>query len=565
MGTEISAPATAPESERTEPTLLHRLIRLWPWLAALSSGVLLSLCFPGFKQGWLVWIALTPLICAVWFGGPRQGDGVLRIARHPFALGYVMGLVFFAVTFRWLSELAPLFQTPWLHGLPILLALYMALYPATWAWLITKLPWGERPFRSAWRNLGVGALGACSWTALEWTRGWLFSGWGWNGLGVALQDDLAMIQIVDLTGVLGLTWLVAFCNMMAVIVVRRIVLELGPQFLKGVRWEFSFTMALLTVVFSYGVRVLFKGGGETTPLQAVAIQPNIPQVEKFDPDSEDAILAQLDKLTGLAAILEPKPDLIVWPEAATPRGMFADEVNYRFVMDQVARGDFHLLFGTLDYELEPDKPESSKVYNAAMLLSDHGKLRSVYRKMHLVPFGEYLPFRPLLPQAIGNLVPGDLDAGTETSVLTLPKPKTELGVLICFEDTLGNLTRGFVQKGAQVLVNVTNDGWFGKSVAAEQHLANALFRAIESRRPLLRCANTGVTCLIDRDGRVNRGQLQLFEQGFARFPIAVPKQPELTFYTRHGDWVGHWSSVVVLGLIGTHFWNRRRRVAVRTP
>ena len=374
-----------------------------------------------------------------------------------------------------------------------------------------------------------------------------------------------MIQIADLTGVLGLTWLVAFCNLMAVIVVRRIVLELGPQFLKGIRWEFSLTMALLAVVFGYGVRTLFQGVGESTPLQVVAIQPNIPQTQKFDPAGEDEILAQLDKLTGLSALLQPQPDLIVWPEAATPRGMFADEVNYQFVMDQAARGDFHLLFGTLDYELDSNEPESSRQYNAAMLLSDRGNVRSVYRKMHLVPFGEYLPFRPLLPQAIGNLVPGDLDAGTETSVLTLPKPKTELGVLICFEDTLGDLTRGFVQKGAQVLVNVTNDGWFGKSVAAEQHLANALFRAVESRRPLLRCANTGVTCLIDRDGRVNRGQLQLFEQGFARFPIAVPQKPELTFYTRHGDWVGHLSAAVTLALIGTLIWKRRRRAAVQTP
>ncbi len=548
----------------TDQTARHWFSRLWPWLAALTSGVLLSLCYPGFNQGWLAWIALTPLICAVWLGGPRRSDSALRYARHPFALGYVMGLVFFAVTFRWLTELAPLFQTPWLNGLPILLALYMALYPATWALLLTKLPWGDRPFRSPMRNLAVAGLGACIWTALEWTRGWLFSGWGWNGLGVALHADLAMIQIADLTGVLGLTWLVAFCNLMAVIVVRRIVLELGPQFMKGIRWEFSLTMALLAVVFGYGVRTLFKGAGETTPLRAVALQPNIPQTQKFDSDAEDEILGQLDKLTGLATMLQPVPDLVVWPEAATPRGMFADEVNYRFVMDQLARGDFNLLLGTLDYDLDPTTPENSKVYNAAMLLSEHGRVRSVYRKMHLVPFGEYLPFRQILPRAIGELVPGDLDAGSETSVLPLPQPKTDLGVLICFEDTLGDLTRGFVQKGAQVLVNVTNDGWFGKSVAAEQHLANALFRSIENRRPLLRSANTGVTCLIDQMGRVDRGQLRTFEQGFIPFKVAVPTNPELTFYTRYGDWVGHWSAGITVAFIGMIFWKRRRTISQKS-
>lgn len=560
MHTETSVASTVPEVTDTVRVRVGWLSRLWPWLAALTSGILLSLCYPGFSQGWLVWVALTPLVCAVWLGGAVGPNGRFGPSRHPFALGYIMGLVFFAVTFRWLVELAPLFRTPWLQGLPILLALYMALYPATWAWLLTKLPFGDRPFRSPWRNLGIGALGACIWTALEWTRGWLFSGWGWNGLGVALHEDLAMIQIADFAGVLGLTWLVAFCNLMAVIVVRRIVLEFGPQFLKGIRWEFSLTMALLALVFGYGVRTLFRGAGETIPLRAVALQPNIPQTQKFDPDGEDEILAQLDKLTGLAALLQPSPHLIVWPEAATPRGMFADEVNYRFVMNQAARGDFNLLLGTLDYELDPAAPENPRQYNAAMLLSDRGQVRSVYRKMHLVPFGEYLPLRQILPQALGELIPGDLDAGTETSVLSLPEPRVKLGVLVCFEDSLGDLTRGFVQKGAQILVNVTNDGWFGKSVAADQHLANAIFRAVETRRPLLRSANTGVTCLVERTGRVDRGRLQNFEQGFTPFTIAVPLTRELTFYTRHGDWVGHVSAGITVALMGMLVWKRRRSV-----
>lgn len=523
--------------------------------------MLLSLCYPGFNQGWLVWIALTPLVCAVWFGGAKRANAPATTASHPFALGYVTGLIYFGVTFRWLAELAPLFHTPWLHGLPYLLALYMALYPATWAWILTKLPWGPRPFLSPWRNLAVAALGACVWTALEWVRGWLFSGFGWNGLGVALHEDLAMIQIADLVGVLGLTWLVVFCNLIAVIVVRRIVLELGPQFLKGIRWEFSLTMALMAVVFGYGVRTLFQRPESTTSIRVVAIQPNIPQTEKFDPASEDKILGDLEKLTGLASLLKPL-DLIVWPEAATPRGMFADEVNYRFTMDQAARGDFDLLLGSLDYELSPDDPEHPRQYNAAMLLSERGTVRSVYRKMHLVPYGEYLPLRSVLPQFVGDLVPGDLDAGTEATTLKLSKSQTSLGVLICFEDTLGDLTRGFVQKGAQILVNVTNDGWFGKSVAAEQHLANARFRAIENRRPLLRCANTGVTCLIDYAGRIDRGHLRPFEQGFIPFSIPVQMQPGLTFYTRCGDWIAHLSTAVTLLLLGWSFRKRRTAVAV---
>jgi apolipoprotein N-acyltransferase len=536
---------------------------IWPWLAALTSGILLCLCYPGFNQGWLVWIALAPLVCAVWFASvPAQATRWHRVIR-PLLLGYVSGLVYFAVTFRWLAELAPLFKTPWLHGLPVLLALYMASYPAVWALLIHGLPGRTNPFGASLRNIGIGALAASVWTAGEWTRGWLFSGFGWNGLGVALHQDLAMIQIADLAGVLGITWMIVFVNVMAVVVVRRILNELGPVFLKRVRWEFSFTMALMAIVFAYGVRALFQTPPNAVPIRVAAIQPNIPQEEKFDRESEDAILEQLRKLNSLATLLVPQPDLIVWPEAATPRGMFADEDNFRFVMEEASRGDYDLLLGSLDYELDPANPDLSRQYNAAILLSAKGQQRSIYRKMHLVPYGEYLPMRAILPAMIGELVPGDLDRGTEAKVLSLGKQNTAIGVLICFEDTLGDLTRQFVVRGAEMLVNVTNDGWFGRSVAAEQHLANAVFRAIENRRPLLRATNTGVTCAIDTGGRVSRGGLRNFEQGFTPFEIMVPKHAPVTVYTRFGDWLGWVSSGITLALCGAIVLRRRRDATAR--
>jgi apolipoprotein N-acyltransferase len=528
---------------------------------------MLCLCYPGHNEGWLVWIGLTPLIAAVWSlrdfrtkedhstSTPYQRTGT---ARRAFALGYLTGLIFFWYTFRWLAELAPLFKTPWLAGLPPLLALYMALYPATWAVVLVSLPRRTAPFAASLRNIGIAAGAASTWTALEWTRGWLFSGFGWNNLAIALHQDLAMIQVADLVGVAGLTWLIVFVNVMAVVIVRRIASEFGPTFLTKVRWEFSFTMALMAVVFGYGVRALFeKPTGEQ--LRIAAIQPNIPQEDKFSAESEDEILAELSKLNSLAAMLQPAPDLIVWPEASTPRGMFADEINYRFVMREAARGDFSLLIGSLDYELDEADSATGRQYNAAILLSNRGEQRSVYRKMHLVPFGEYLPFRAILPSAIGELVPGDLDAGSTADVLTLSENDTKLGVLVCFEDTLGDLTRRFVANGAQVLVNVTNDGWFGRSVAAEQHLANALFRAIENRRPLVRCANTGVTCAIDIAGRVDRGGLRNFEQGFTSFKerIIVPTGARTTLYTRWGDWVAYVSSVVTV-LLCIREWRRRR-------
>src|SRR5688572_10623918 len=160
--------------------------RAWPWLAATISGALLAVSYAPWDRGGLVWFSLIPLICAVWFGGGKRS----------LSLGYVTGVVFFTTTFHWLSALGELFQSPALFGLPLLLALYLALYPAAWAWFLARIaaPTDEaRKFANSWSNLGTGIMAASAWTALEWTRGWFLSGFGWNGLGVALHRQLEMI------------------------------------------------------------------------------------------------------------------------------------------------------------------------------------------------------------------------------------------------------------------------------------------------------------------------------------------------------------------------------------
>ncbi len=535
----------------------HWLRGVWRWLAAIASGGLLALSFPPADQAWLVWLALVPLVSAVWFGRTGAGSEHFR----PAALGYVAGLTFFTITFSWFSELAPLFSNPWLRALPLLLALYLGLYFACWAWfvgwLLPKADAGE--FVRSSRNLLVAALGATAWVALEWVRGWLFSGFGWNALGVALHADLAMIQIVDRTGVAGLSWLIAFCNLMAVLVVRRIVAEIGPQFLKRMRWEFSATVALVVLVWAYGTRTLLRGDATpTVPLRIAAIQSNIPQRDKFNPSQEEEIFATFDRLTGLALAMQPQPQLVLWPESATPRGLFADQANHDFVFAQAERSAAALLFGTtdLDYERGTD-------YNVAVLLSDRGERLQMHRKMHLVPFGEYLPLRPVLEPIVGELVAADFTRGEEFTVLKLADPAVQLSTLICFEDTLGYLSRQFVAAGAQLLVNVTNDGWFGRSSAARQHLANAVFRAVENRRPLVRCANTGMTGIVNSTGYFERWVPE-FEEGIAVREIAVPVAGATTFFTRHGDLLSPTSAAVtVIAIAG--LWRSRRRAAAISP
>ena len=520
----------------------------WPWLAALASGALLALSYPPADRGGLIWIALTPLIAAVWFQ---------REKPRPFLLGYVAGLVFFTATFYWLHSLGTLFHAPLLLGLPLLLALYLALYPACFAWFLARVlaPRGEdRAFPNSLRNLALGALGAGAWTALEWTRGWLLTGFGWNGLGVALHRDLPMIQIADLTGVLGLTWLVAFVNLMLVIVARRIAGDIGANFLKRIRWEFSLSVALVVFVFSYGVRALLRPApAPARTARIAAIQPNIPQQEKFDPAFEDEVFNTLEKLTLVAS--ETKPDLILWPEAATPRGIFADEVNWDFIQRITATASCPLLVGTVEEYQEGERP---RAFNSAVLLTRDRDPRHLptYRKMHLVPFGEYLPLRPLLDPIAGSLVPGDIAPGTE--IVVMDSPAGKLAPLICFEDTLGDLTRRFVANGAELLVNLTNDGWFLRTAGPEQHLANAIFRAVENRRPLLRCTNTGVTCLVQPTGFIDpRARLQPHTAGFLSQTIPIGG-PAPTFYTRHGDWVAWLSTLATLAAVARRFIVRRR-------
>lgn len=502
----------------------------------------MAACLPPLGFGSFVWIALTPLTCAVWLGSNFVRTPAGRHWRCA-QLGYVAGVVFFTLTFHWLGTLGPLFKTPLLAGIPLLLALYMGLYFAFWAWFIGVVLVGPgEQFGSSIRNLGIAAAGACAWTAQEWVRGWLFYGFGWNGLNVAAYRDLTMIQAADVVGAFGITWLIAFCNLMAVIIVRRIVNEFGPSFTRHIRWEFSVTMLLIGCVFAYGVRALLKPAPPSTTLRVAAVQTNVAQADRWEEGDVPAMEALAKLMPGAAAL---KPDLIVWPEAATPSDIYND---LPYIAQYAELGDFSILTGTLFQDFE-----KSKSYNGAALVTDGALEVQVYRKIHLVPFGEFLPLRkefPPMEWIAGALVPGDFDRGDEYTVFTLPHSEQRVAPLVCFEDTVGDLTRRFVAAGAQLLINVTNDGWFLKSAGAETHLANALLRTVENRRPLLRCGNTGITGVIDSNGR-ELGSLPPFRPGIFMHGVQVPKAASAptTFYTRHGNWVAYGSSYITLGIL----------------
>lgn len=537
---------------RSRRGLLLRLAGLWPWGCAALSGLCLALCFPWWDQGWLGWLALTPLIAGVWFS-PRPAR---RVWLRDALLGYVAGFVFFAMTFTWLgSPLADLYQNPWLIWLPVLLAFYLALFLAFWSWFIGGLPRGDTAFLCSGRNLGIALLAASAWVAQEWTRGWLFGGFGWNGLGIALHRNLAIIQIADICGVPGLSFLVAFVNVIALITVRRFVAEVRRARVRP-HWDFSAMMALVVGAFAYGVHALRHPvdlpqaqGGDTIPLRIAAVQPDVPESYKSDPAHVQLIYDRYEALTRTA--LAWQPQLLIWPEASTLTDLF-DPDTFGYLKDMVADTDAAFMLGSF---LSP--PDGSE-YNIAALLTRHAQDVQIYKKMHLVPFGEYIPLRhsfPLFAKIAGELVPGDLQAGNEFTIFHAGALR--IAPLVCFEDTDGDETRRFVGRGAQMLVNITNDSWFGSSPGSTQHLDNAFFRTIETRRPLVRAANTGITCIVDCEGRIvydlrNADGSTLLE-GVLFGTVNIPRDGGTTLYVRFGDWVAHLAAVVTLVAMGVRF------------
>src|SRR5712691_10340900 len=220
--------------------------------------------------------------------------------------------------------------------------------------------------------------------------------------------------------------------------------------------------------------------------------------------------------------------------------------SYRFVMDFSASIKTDLLMGTIDVEDGHD-------YNAAVLVSDGGRKMQIYRKVHLVPFGEYIPLRhsfPLFAAVASQWVPGDFDVGNDFTLFNLTNGDTQVAPLICFEDTIGELTRQFVLKGANLLVDVTNDGWFLHSAGSQQHLANAIFRCVETRRPMVRAANTGVTCFVNEFGRVTQllqdESVGTFTEGVLGGEGNVRQDRPLTFYVRHGELFAKFCAVVTM-------------------
>ncbi len=496
---------------------------LLPWILAGLSGFLLGLCYPPFGWGDLCWVAMVPLAWALWFCPPAERHDWRRTA----GLGYTSGFVFFAMSAHWLTTLT------W-PGY-ILLLFYFALYFAAWALFARALVpsnAAEESWLGSLHNLRVCILGSAGWVALEWLRGVIFPAFGWNGLGIALHENIALIQIADITGVGGVSFLVAMTNLMLAATVKRLLLEI-KRGARRAHYDFAVTIALVALTWTYGVRKLFTPEPPSESLSFAAVQANIPQNVRNSPEREIEVLENLKNQTLPAIAMAP--DLILWPESCTPSPLLGNQFTWDLVkgLAEQHTGDF--LLGTTHWGTDGD-------YNSIALLTKRAKEAQLHHKIHLVPFGEYVPLReefPLLAKIVGDLIPSDFDPGKDFTLLELNSKSVKLGPLVCFEDTVADLARRFSLLGAQCFVVVTNDGWFLESAGSLQHLNNAVFRCVENKIPMIRAANTGVTCAIDRLGIVREvlrdPSGSTFLQGILFSKINIPTSTNPTFFTRYGE------------------------------
>lgn len=471
------------------------------WALAVGSGLLTVMAFPRWQWGLLAFVSVAPLLLVLRGASPRQG----------FAFGLAWGLAFFLVSLSWVTYtmvtygkmLLPLSLLAWVS-----LAAILAGYPALFGWAAAHLG-SMGPLGWA---LGVSVL----WVTAEFLRARLFTGFPWILLGYSQGSFLDLIQIARFTGVYGVSFLLLLVN-------AGLVAALTPGFSPWRRLAPGALAALLVLgPVAYGRSVL---GGSPRPdtVRVGVVQGNIDQALKWDPAMQETTLAKYRRLT--LDLARERPALVIWPEAAMPFFLRTDQRLGPQVLALAREAKIPLLVGS------PDRAGHHQYTNSALFVTETGEIRGKYDKRHLVPFGEYVPLQPLfffldkLVVGIGDFVPGQ-----ETTVFRAPFGR--FGVLICYEAIFPEEVRLAVRDGADFLVNITNDAWFGRTSAPYQHLAMAAFRAVENNVYLVRAANAGISAIVEPSGRIVRAS-DLFTD--AAFIGQISLRGGETFYTRYGD------------------------------
>lgn len=474
-------------------------------VSAVAGGVLLFLSFPKYGSGFLAWIALIPLFWAI--------RGVVSI-RQGLLLGFVAGMVCHVGLIYWITYVVVNYgYLPIYVGivLMLLLASYLSLYTA----LFTA---GIIFFR---RRIPLWFAAPVLWVSLEYCKSYLLTGFPWENLGYSQYLNPYLLQFADVAGVFGLSFLIVLAN--------AVLFEVISQ---KSRKEFILAAAVILIIAG----VLFYGVNRSRQIDAILknapatevsiVQGNIDQAIKWNDSFQKETIDIYQHLSLQNMPVEG--GLTVWPETALPfdyqdAGRFQEKIR-----DVSLKTKSWFIFGSTSYEYSQDK---INYYNSAYLLSPQGEVKGKYNKVHLVPYGEFVPLRTVFP-FINKLTAGmgDFTAGTGYYPLTIDDKK--IGVLICYEGILPAAAGEYKKQGAQLLVNITNDAWFGATSAPFQHFSMAVFRAVETRLYLVRAANTGVSSIVNPKGEIIAGT-NIFERTAIKGKIQYSNIQ--TIYAKYGD------------------------------
>ena len=495
--------------------------RYFDIILAFISAVLLILSFPLTNLEFFAWFAFVPLFFALKSKNPSCG----------FLLSYLCGLIFFAGTIYWLVNVTFI-------GF-VLAFLYLALYFGIFVLIITCYSL----LATRYSLIYIPAV----WVLLEYLRSHLFTGFGWALLGYSQYLNLPIIQIVNITGVWGVSFLVMMVN----VLIYSLLDSRLSIFIKKRKSTLpitycTFAIFLLFLSLGYGFYRLYRmrESESRIPITISVIQGNIPQAIKWEETARGRILEEYLRLSRLAAF--DNPDLIIWPEAALPGILGMDTDIKRDLKAFVCDIHIPLLVGAITLD-------GGNYYNNAILISEQGRFIQRYDKLHLVPFGEYIPLKRIFGFLEAIVPIGDFNPGKEYTIFSfdprgMRQNAIHFSVLICFEDIFPQISRQFVKREADFLVNITNDAWFGNTSSPYQHLSASVFRAVENGVYLVRAANTGISGFITPEGRVyplidNDSGRQTFVSGYKTRDI-FPNLKQNGFYAKWGDWL-----VLICGLI----------------
>ncbi|MCD6265689.1 MAG: apolipoprotein N-acyltransferase [Deltaproteobacteria bacterium] len=500
-------------------------------LLAALSGLMLTASFAPVNLDWIAWISLIPLLISL-------EDKSLSDA---FKIGLFVGLFHYLTLIYWivnvLSRYGNINLILSLSAL-LLLSFYLAFYIALFALIVANFKNNRlSPF---W--------GACIWVALEYARSYIMTGFPWCLLGYSQYSRLPLIQISDIAGVYGISFIIVLVNFALYNVVSLMIKKKASTYAIGDKSEVKgydhnkhnghhlriigidaiFTFFLVGCVLVYGYSRLKEKADNNVKgkeLRVMIVQGNIDQSLKWDSDFQEETLSIYKKLSLESA--DFKPQLIIWPETALPF-FFQDASHLSKEVFEVARiTNANILFGSPAYVKDKD---SILYYNRAYMISK-SRVFDYYDKVHLVPFGEYVPLKKCIP-FVHRLVTAAGDFSTGKKAEPIYSPGLKIGALICFETIFPDIPRRFAAQGAELLVNLTNDAWFGRTSAPYQHLSMAVFRCVENRLPMARAANTGISAFILANGKIV-DKSKLFAREILQKKIKLAHKK--TFYSQLGN------------------------------